>query len=265
MPALADSHAHVLDPRLIEQSNEIIASLHQNGLAFFVEASASPEESKESIEFANAHENVYCTIGVHPHYCNDYNDEFERWALSLTAKQKHKVVAVGECGLDYHYPNSPPKELQQQVFARQIMIANAMKLPLVIHTRDAFCDTLKVLIENKQFIKHGIIFHCFSEGKLEVAQIREHFDAYFSFSCQITYKGTQRQAEAIHAIPHNRILVETDAPYLSPQHMRGKINFPANVKFAALHISDLLQIPFEEFAKITLENTKRIYKINTTV
>ena len=159
MPLLADSHCHILDPRLICASEQIVANMHEDGLEFIVEVSAGVTESHESVAFACMHKNVYCTIGVHPHMIAEYNDQFEYWAKNVAAREK--LVAFGEIGLDYyHLPH--PKPFQREIFARQIRLAHEMKLPIVIHTRDAFAETMEVLIENKDYVKHGLLFHCFS-------------------------------------------------------------------------------------------------------
>ena len=264
---LADSHCHILDPRLVHRAEEIINRLHEDGLGFVVEISASPQESKEALAFAEAHDNVYCTLGVHPHYAAEYNDEFERWAFVQKSK---KIVAIGECGLDYFdhskLPQSPyegctPRDIQKQVLIRHIILADKMKLPLVLHVRDAFEDMLEILLEHKKYIKNGLLFHCFSEGDLCVERIREHFDAYFAFGGAVTYKNNKVSGEAIKTVPLDRLLVETDAPYLSPEPFRGKINEPKNVRVVAEYIARVLDIPFEDVAAATLENTKRFFRL----
>lgn len=272
---LADSHCHILDPRLVERAEEIVARLDEDGLEFIVEISASPQESYDALEFAGKHEKVYCTLGVHPHVADQYSDEFERWVLSLCEKLpsptatpplqkgdlwKKKVVAVGECGLDYYYMTQP-KELQKQIFARQIMLADRMKLPLVVHMRDAFDDMMDILIDHKAYLKNGLLFHCYSEGASEITRIREHFDAYFAFGGAITYKGAAKSQDAIRAVPLDRIMVETDAPYLTPTPLRGKVNEPKNVRYVAEHVAGVLGLPFEEVSRATLENTRRFFKV----
>ena len=255
---LADSHCHTLDSRLVHRADEIVSCLKDDGLEFIVEISADPQESCGAVEFADTHDNVYCTIGVHPHCAREYSDEFERWALS---QKSAKVIAVGECGLDYHYPDGAPKELQKEAFTRQIRLADKLKLPLVVHTRDAFEDTLAILVENKKYIRNGILLHCFSEGANEVERIQKHFSSYFAFGGAITYKNNKISNGAIRAVPLDRLLVETDAPYLSPEPLRGKINEPKNVRLVAEHIARVLELPFEDIAKATLENTKRFFRL----
>ena len=273
---LADSHAHILDPRLAERADEIAANLATDGLAFMVEISASPTESREALAFASRHENVYCTIGVHPHNAADYTPEFEHWAIAAVTdaskipllyggvpaagRRGGGIVAVGECGLDY-YRLQNSKELQQDVFTRQILLADKLGLPLVVHTREALTDTLAILIAHKKHVNNGILFHCFSEDETAVTQIREHYDAYFAFGGAVTYKNNRIAAAALAAVPLNRLLVETDCPYLSPEPLRGKINEPKNVHIVAAHIAKVLNLTKDEIAAQTLANTKRFYRI----
>jgi TatD DNase family protein len=254
---IVDSHCHILDARLADKAESIVLNLKNDDIAFIIETSASAPESAEAVKFADTHENVYCTIGVHPECAKDYTAEFETWACCVKSR---KIVAVGECGLDFHYPDFD-KKMQQTVFLRQILLADRLKLPLVVHTRDAFADTLQILAQNKKYLKHGVLFHCFSEGADAVARITGQFDAYFAFGGAVTYKNNKISREAIAAVPLNRLLVETDAPYLSPEPHRGRVNEPKNVKITAGYIAGVLGKNYEDIAKITLENTKRFFRI----
>ena len=257
---LADSHCHITDPRLIDRADEIVGRMDADGLDFIVEVSASVTESRDVIEFAKNHANVYCTVGVHPHMIGEYTDEFEMWAIDAVPPfiRAKKVVAFGEIGLDYFH-NDHPHELQRDIFTRQIRLADRLGLPLVVHTRDAFKDTMDVLIENKKFIRNGILFHCFSESGDEVAVAREHFDAYFAFGGGVTY--AEKSLSAIRAVPIDRMLLETDAPYLNPKTAGGKkiINEPKNVSYVAEFIAGVLDVPKEDIATATLENTRRFF------
>jgi TatD DNase family protein len=267
----ADSHCHITDGRLIHRANEIAENMDADGLDFIIETCASVAEAGDIYDFAKKHKNVYCTLGVHPQMVHEYTDGFEAWALSHTGDKK--IVAYGEIGLDYYHMENP-KDLQRRIFARQILLAHKMSLPIVIHTRDAFDDTLDVLIENKSFIKHGLLFHCFSESATQVDQARKHFDCYFAFGGAVTYTpadaefnptsgGSIKSVSAIRAVPLNRILLETDAPYLNPRAAGGKkiLNEPKNVRHVAEYIAAVLNIPPEKIAAAALENTKRFFNI----
>jgi TatD DNase family protein len=265
---LCDAHCHILDPRLIERADSIVENLSADGLEFIVETSASAPESVEALKFAQLHKNVYCTIGVHPCMINTYTQDFEKWCLGLKRAEGSGVQGVtpcafGEIGLDYHHMTYP-KDEQKRVFVAQILLADKLGLPLVIHTREAFDDTLEILVQNKKHIRNGLLFHCFSQSAAEVEKIRAHFDAYYSLGGQVTYKTPIPSLDTIRAIPIDRMLLETDSPYLNPQETGGKkiLNEPKNIRHTAAFIAKLLNMPFEELATRTLSNTKRFYKIH---
>ena len=253
---LADSHCHILDGKLRDRAEEIVGALGNEGLEFIVEISADPDEAREAVSFAYANEKVYCTIGVHPCYAQQYSDDFEQWALKQKSK---KIVAVGECGLDYYHKDCPV-DIQKAAFVRQIVLADRLGLPLVVHTRDAFDDTYEILKANKRYLNNGVLIHCFS-GDAGQAKMFAEFDVYYAFGGAVTYKNNKIADGAIRAVPRNRILLETDCPYLSPEPIRGKVNEPKNVKIVGQHIAYVLDLTAGEVAKITLENTKRFYRI----
>ena len=256
---LADSHCHLLDARLIDRADEIVANLERDGLEFIVQVGDSVSDSATGLEFALRHERVYCTIGVHPHMLGDYTNEFEIWAVAV--RNNEKIVAVGEVGLDY-YHITHPKEFQAEIFTRQIRLAHELKLPLVIHTRDAWTDTMAILCDNREYLQHGILFHCFSHGETELREATEKLETptnavYFAFG------GWTRDNGAIAACPIDRMLLETDSPYLNPPESGGKkiLNEPKNVRHVCEYIASVRQIPLDEIARATLENTKNFYKI----
>jgi len=255
---LIDSHVHLLDPRLRERAEEIVKNLQADGIECVVEISADVAESHEAVDFANAHENVYCTIGVHPIFAESYCDDFETWALEQ--KGNKKIVAMGECGLDYYHMETPAAH-QREIFVRQIKLADKLGLPLVVHTRDAFNDTFDILNEHKNFLNNGVVLHCFSGGADEVERFKV-FDAYFAFGGAITYKNATLAADAIRVVPSDRLMLETDCPYLSPVPVRGTVNEPKNVKYIAEYVAGILGMTFDEVAQMTTRNTKRFYRIN---
>ena len=254
---LVDSHTHLLDPRLRERADGIIKSLKRDGISFVVEISADPTEARECVAFATKHEGVYCTVGVHPNFADSFCDDFEQWAIGQ--KGNPKIVAVGECGLDFHHMECPA-EMQREVFVRQIKLADKMGLPLVVHSRDAFDDTFKVLKQHRKYLKHGLLLHCFSGGADEAERFKA-LDAYFAFGGAITYKNSGLSAEAIRVVSRDRLMIETDCPYLAPVPVRGTVNEPKNIKLVAEHIAEVLGVSFDEVARITTENSKRFYRI----
>ena len=254
-----DTHAHLLDGRLACRADDIVANLESDNLEFVVEISASVDESPCALRFAQAHDNVYCTLGVHPHVCDKYNDEYERWVIANATDPK--VVAIGECGLDYHYMKHP-KELQRDVFIRQILLADKVELPLVVHSRDALDDTIEILTAHKRHLRNGVLMHCFSYDAEAVRRLLAVTpDTYFAFGGAVTYKGNLHCDKAISAVPLDRLLLETDSPYLSPVPLRGKINEPKNVAYVAAHIANVLNVNIKEVAQMTTSNAKRFYKL----
>lgn len=275
--AIADSHCHILDPRLEDRVDKIVGEMKSDGLAFIVEVSSDPQEAVDALAFANKHEGVYCTCGVHPICAIQYSDDFKKWADTNCRKHNvqngGKIVAFGEVGLDYHdhalFKESPYTELtmplhefQQDIFIKQIKLANRVGLPLVVHTRDSFEDTLRILREYKEEINNGLLIHCFSYGAEEAEILTQEFDAYFAFGGAVTYKNATAAEGAIRAVPLDRLLLETDSPYLSPVPLRGKTNEPKNVRLVCEHVARVLNMTTEEVACITLGNTRRFYNIN---
>jgi len=273
---LADSHCHLLDEKLFVRREEIAANLRGDGLEFIVEVGTGIAESLDAYEFSKTHDGVYCTLGVHPHYASeyfqgDYSEEterlstagryglgFESWAKEMVGRCESKIVAIGECGLDYFH-NFSPKDVQKQAFIRQINLARELGLPLVIHSRDSFEDTFKILKEHAKGLSLQI--HCFGYGAKELVQLSDEFGSYFSFGGAVTYTKCVELREALRVCPMDRLLLETDAPYLAPCELRGKVNEPRHVRKVAEFIAKELGMPFDEVARITLGNTKRFYGI----
>jgi len=254
-----------LDDKLRGRAREIVENLERDGLAFIVEISADPDEAREALGFAMQHKNVYCTIGVHPNCADKYDENFEDWAIKQTSK---KIVAVGECGLDYHHKVVEVAR-QKHAFIAQIKLADKLGLPLVVHMRDSFDDTFDILKTHKAFLTNGVLIHCFSGGAEEVRGLIElgekHLGGaipYFAFGGAVTYKNNRVSADAIRCVPRDRILLETDCPYLCPEPHRGGVNEPKNVVFVADFVARVLGVTREEVARVTTENAKRFYRLD---
>lgn len=252
---MIDAHAHLLSENL--SADDIIQNMDSCGLSHIINIGTNVIDSIDGVELAEKNEKIYATVGIHPEYV--YNvDQLDLQTIDILAK-KNKVVAIGEIGLDYHYgAKEEEKELQQKLFALQIDIAYKNHLPIVIHCRDAAEDVLKVLRQNLDKLKYGLSMHCYSEG----AQYLKEFlnlGAYISFTGNITYKKSDRSF--LKDIPLDKIMVETDCPYLSPEPLRGTINQPKNVLITAQKIADCLQISLKEFEKITEANSLKFFGI----
>ena len=255
-----DSHSHLNDEKFDEDREKTIDEIVKSGVTNFITAGYSVESSKKAIEIAKKYDFIYTTAGVSP---NDIpQDEDELWKqlaeIENIAKNNSKVLAIGEIGLDYYW-NTENKELQKLAFIEQIKIANKLNLPIVIHTREAVMDTLQILKENK--VENTGIFHCCPQNR-ELIKEGLKLGFYISFAGPITFKNSKNAVEMINLVPNDRILIETDSPYLAPEPVRGTRNTPSNVKFVAQKIADVKGLTLEKVEKITFENTKRILKMS---
>lgn len=256
---LFDSHSHLNDEKFNNDRDEIIKQVYESGVKNFITAGYSVESSIDAIDMANKYEFIYAIVGVSP---NDIpQNEEELWKqideIKNIVDKSNKVVAIGEIGLDYYW-NTDNKELQKKAFIEQIKLANEKNLPIVIHTRDAIMDTIEILKEN-EVINKGV-FHCCPQHR-ELREEALKLGFYISFAGPITFKNSKNADEMINLIPNDRILIETDSPYLAPEPVRGTRNTPANVKFVAQKIADSKGMTLEEIEKITFNNAKKIFKI----
>lgn len=257
---LFDSHSHLNDEKFDEDREKTIDEIVKSGVTNFITAGYSVESSKKAIEIAKKYDFIYTTAGVSH---NDIpQDEDELWKqlaeIENIAKNNSKVLAIGEIGLDYYW-NTENKELQKLAFIEQIKIANKLNLPIVIHTREAVMDTLQILKENK--VENTGIFHCCPQNR-ELIKEGLKLGFYISFAGPITFKNSKNAVEMINLVPNDRILIETDSPYLAPEPVRGTRNTPSNVKFVAQKIADVKGLTLEKVEKITFENTKKILKMS---
>lgn len=256
---LADSHCH-LDRLDLTPFNGLfenaIKAANEKGVEHFLCVAINSENQKAVIKIAESHSNIHASVGVHPLYTKGESASVE--SLSKVAKHK-KVVAIGETGLDYFY-DAESKEQQLSLFRTHVQAAVEIGLPLIIHTRDARQDTLDILRqENAQ--KVGGVLHCFTES-LEMAESAMEMGFYISFSGIITFNNADELRETAKKIPLNRILVETDSPYLTPKPFRGKPNSPMYVSEVAKLVAEIRSEDYNEFCKATTENYRRLFNIN---
>ena len=256
-----DSHAHLDDEKFNEDREHLIKEIKESGIDKFISAGYSLEGSKRGIELANKYDFIYTTSGISP---NDIpQTEEELWItlekIEKMAKENKKVLAIGEIGLDYYWEKEERmKELQKIAFIEQIKIANKLNLPIVIHTREAVMDTIKILKENP--VKNKGIFHCCPLNR-ELVKEALKLGFYISFAGPITFKNSKNANEIIETVPNDKILIETDSPYLAPEPVRGTRNNPINVKYIAQKIADVKKLSLEEIAGITYENAERIFNL----
>jgi len=249
---LVDTHCHLDFPEFDQDRDEVLSRAKAQGIAYMVNIGSSLKGSRRSVELAQKYAPLYATVGIHPHEADDFNPETEE-EIRVLAK-KNKVVAIGEIGLDY-FKGYSRQENQLPLFLTFIKLAKELNLPLVIHTREAQVDTLKVL---KEALPVRGVVHCFSGDKVF---LKECLDLGFlvSFTCNVTYKKAGALREIIKSVPVESLLLETDAPYLAPEGSRGKRNEPAQVRMLAELVAELKGLKFEEVAEATTANARRFF------
>lgn len=256
---LFDSHCHLNDEKYNEDRKELIENLRKQGVKRLVTAGYSIESSKEAIKLSKEYDFIYATIGISP---NDVPKTLEDLDKDLNSikdlyKEGEKIVAVGEIGLDYYW-NTENKEIQKEAFKRQIELANNLNLPIQIHTREAIADTLEILKNNK--VNKKGIFHCCPFNR-ELVKEGLKLGFYISFAGPTTFKNSKNAAEIIKMVPDDKMLVETDSPYLSPEPFRGKRNDPSRVQYIIKKIAEVKEKSFEEIEKMVYENANTIFNL----
>lgn len=257
MMQLVDTHCHLDDPRYDEDRQDVLRRAWSNNVAFLVNASSDVVSARQAVALAERDDRIFAAVGVHPHEASTYDQKAE--ALIRELARSSRVVAIGEIGLDYYYDNSP-REIQRIVFAKQMELACELDMPIVIHSRDATQDTLDIL---REFAPKGArgIMHCFS-GSYETAKILLDLGYYLAFGGSITFKNANRLREVVQKVPLDRILLETDCPYLTPVPHRGKRNEPAFVRYVAEMVAQVKEVDIETIAHVTTENAKRAFELS---
>ncbi|MBS4535164.1 TatD family hydrolase [Clostridium sp. D2Q-14] len=253
---LFDTHAHLDDDRFDKDRERIIENFKEDGIEMIVNPGADIASSVKAVSLAKKYENIYAAVGVHPHEV-DTMDENTIEVLRELA-QNEKVVAIGEIGLDYYYDNSP-RDIQKKWFREQIRLAKEVDLPIIIHDRDAHEDTYNILKEENDDRLRGIM-HCY-QSSLEMSQQFIDLGFYISLAGPVTFKKAKTPKEVAAGISLDRLLIETDSPYLTPTPNRGKRNEPAYVRYVAGMIAELKGISYNEVVKQTNENAKKIFAI----
>lgn len=255
--SLIDTHSHI-DTIEGEQLDTVIAMAKENGVEKIILPSTERNSFEKVIEIAEKYDEVYCAIGIHPTEFKEIVDEDFEKIIELSTHSK--VVAIGECGLDYYWDKTPERAAaQKEVFLRQIKIANETKKALIVHDREAHKDSFDLITQNLDK-EIPVIMHCFS-GSWEFAKecIKQGF--YIALGGVVTFKNAKKMHEVAKNIPLDKLLLETDAPYLTPEPYRGKENQPAYVKFVAQRIAEIRGITFEEVAQVTTQNARKVFEI----
>ena len=257
---LIDTHAHLDFPELYNRLDEVLKNALENGVKRIVTISTNLNKIDKIIEISKNYEEVYHTVGVHPNeVLKDKNNS--NYEMILNLSKNEKCVGIGECGLDYHYGNDSKAE-QKASFITQINVSRATNLPLIIHARDADKDMINILENEYKNGPFKAILHCFSSGK-DLALCGLNLGFYISFSGIVTFKSAKLIQEIATLIPDDKILVETDAPYLSPTPLRGSVNEPKNCSITAKYLADIRKCEFSTFIDQLYMNSFKIFdKIN---
>ncbi|MBT2648835.1 TatD family hydrolase [Bacillus sp. ISL-34] len=254
---LFDTHVHVNAEQFNEDLEDVIERAKEAGVNNMVVVGFDRPTIIRAMELIEAYDFMYAAVGWHPVDAIDMTEEDLRWIEELS--NHPKVVAIGEMGLDYHWDKSP-KDVQMEVFRKQIRLAKKVGLPIIIHNREATADIVNILKEEEASTVGGIM-HCFS-GSAETALECINMNFYISLGGPVTFKNAKKPKEVAAAVPLERLLIETDCPYLAPHPYRGKRNEPSYVKLIAEQIAEIKQLTIEEVSLATTENAKKLFGIN---
>lgn len=249
---LIDSHAH-MDSNQFDSDRAEVFQRIKDKMDFIVNIGYDIESSKQGVKYTKEYDFIYAAVGIHPDDIEGYDDKLEQELEELAKNEK--VLAIGEIGLDYHWMTHP-KEKQQQIFRRQMKVAERVGKPVVIHSRDAIEDTVRIL---KEFPLVKGIFHCYP-GSVETAfQVMDNY--YFGIGGVLTFKNAKKLIEVVKNIPLEKLILETDCPYMAPDPFRGKRNEPIYVEYVAKKIAELKGLSYEEVAEATNLNTRKAYNM----
>ena len=256
MAGLFDSHTHLNNPDILADIDGVVERLREAGVEYVMNVGYDLESSLKAVEQAHEYEWCYAAVGCHPHDAKTMDEETLEKFRELSADPK--VKAIGEIGLDYYYDLSP-RETQREWFRRQIRLAKEVGLPIIIHDRDAHEECMTILKEEDAF-PNGVLMHCYS-GSAEMAKELVKLGAMLSIPGTITFKNNRKQKEVVKSVPLEHLMVETDAPYLTPVPFRGHRNEPAYVRYTAMMVAEVLQMDRQEVIDATNANARRYFGI----
>jgi TatD DNase family protein len=253
---LIDSHAHLEMPDFKKDLEQVIQRAKESGVEYIFTVGTEEKDWRKTLEIADSHPFVYAILGIHPHHAKEIEDQTYSTLTELC--RNGKVKACGEMGLDF-YRNLSPRDIQLKRFREQIGLAKELGLPIVVHDREAHQETLEIL-RSEQAAECGGIIHCFS-GDYEMAKACMDLGFYISVPGSITFKNAESFREIVKRIPLESLLVETDAPFITPEPFRGKRNEPSYVRYTAQKVAEVKKISFDKVAEVTSENALRVYKL----
>ena len=252
---LFDTHAHMDDRAFDEDRAALLADLPNQQIALLMNPGCSLESSRNAVKLADAYDYIYAAVGSHPDVADEVNEEVLEEYRKL-CKLNDKVKAIGEIGLDYHYEDIP-RQTQQKAFRAQMALAAELNLPVIVHERDAHEDGMAIV---KEFPQVKGVFHCYS-GSAEMARQLVDLGWYIGFTGVLTFKNARKAVEVAASIPLERIVLETDCPYMAPEPFRGKRNDPGKLYRMVEKLAEIRGMSVEEIHRITVENGKRLYRI----
>jgi len=252
---LFDTHAHMDDQSFDADREALLASLPQQGIGLVMNPGCSLEASRNASALSQKYDYIYAAVGSHPDAADEVNEEV-LVAYQALCKQNPKIKAIGEIGLDYHYEDIP-REIQQKAFRMQMQLARELALPVIVHEREAHEDGMKIV---EEFPEVTGVFHCYS-GSAEMAKILVKKGWYIGFTGVLTFKNARKAVEVAASIPLERIVLETDCPYMAPEPFRGRRNDPGKLYRMAEKLAEIRGLTVEEIHAITMENGKRLYRI----
>ncbi len=254
---IIDSHAHLNDEKLLPYVDEIVSGMKSDNIKAIINVGYDRESSETSYLLAKKYPDIYAAVGIHPHDASKATiDDYNRFADLIKDK---KVVAIGEIGLDFYYDYSP-REVQEKVFLEQLDLAYNMHAPTIIHLRDAYQLMYNLLKENKHKLAYGAVLHCYS-GSKEMLKEFAKLDLYFSFGGAVTFKNATEKPEILRSMPIEKLMLETDCPYMTPVPYRGKINLPKYINLVSEKVAEILGMDREDLERITVKNTERFFNL----
>lgn len=255
MELIFDTHAHYDDAQFDADREALLSAMPENGVGLILDPGCDPESSRAAIALAEQYPHIYAAVGYHPENCAPYTDADLDILRRLA--QHPKVVAIGEIGLDYYWEQNPPKEFQQAVFRAQLALACELSLPVIVHDRDAHADCLAIV---KEFPEVRGVFHCYS-GSVEMARELWKLGWYLGLDGPVTYKNARRTVEVAAEVPLERLLLETDSPYMAPVPKRGTRNDSRNIRCIAEKIAEIRNMTADAIIRVSAENGRRLFGI----
>lgn len=252
---LIDTHAHLDDKRIYPDIANLASQMRSDNLESIITVGCDDKSNKKCFEIAQSYDNIYCAAGIHPHEALTASPQSYELIAKLCADRK--TVALGEIGLDFYYDFSP-REVQERVFLEQLDLAYQLKIPVILHLRDAYQVMHRLLKDNKAKLAYGALLHCYSGSKEMLAEYVK-LGLYASFGGSVTFKNAVEKPEVLKSVPADMFVLETDAPYLTPEPFRGRTNLPKYVNYVAERCAQILGVEKSEIEEITTKNAKAFF------